>query len=467
MKYIPHSYQVRAENHVMDNPACGLFLDMGLGKTVITLTCINRLIFEELEIDKVLIIAPKRVAESTWSRECAKWDHLKRLKVVKVLGNEKQRKAALQEDAHVYVINRENVAWLVSQYGGHMMPFDMLVIDEISSFKSPKAQRFKELRKVRASFSRVVGLTGTPAPNGLIDLWSQVYLLDRGERLGKSITKYRSSYFVPGRRNGDVIFTYSLIPGMGDVIRNLISDICISMKSEDYLELPETFDNYIDVDLPADVMAQYEEFERNQVLSFLDSEQEVTAISAAALCNKLLQFGNGAVYLEQDPNSKVRDYKVIHDEKIKALEEIIEQAEGKSILVAWSYRHDMERIKAALKQYNPRELKTDQDVEDWNAGKIQVMLAHPASAGHGLNLQDGGHIVVWFGLTWSLELYQQFNKRLNRQGQKFSVIFHYLIAKGTEDERVLKVLEGKSTVQEQLLEGLKAKIEKYKRLIKK
>ena len=253
---------------------------------------------------------------------------------------------------------------------------------------------------------------------------------------------------------------------MGDVIRNLISDICISMKSEDYLELPETFDNYIDVDLPADIMAQYEEFERNQVLSFLDSEQEVTAISAAALCNKLLQFGNGAVYLEQDPNSKVRDYKVIHDEKIKALEEIIEQAEGKSILVAWSYRHDMERIKAALKQYNPRELKTDQDVEDWNAGKIQVMLAHPASAGHGLNLQDGGHIVVWFGLTWSLELYQQFNKRLNRQGQKFSVIFHYLIAKGTEDERVLKVLEGKSTVQEQLLEGLKAKIEKYKRLIK-
>ena len=467
MKYIPHSYQVRAENHVMDNEACGLFLDMGLGKTVITLTCINRLIFEELEIEKVLIIAPKRVAESTWSRECAKWDHLKRLKVSKVLGSEKQRRAALQEEAHIYVINRENVAWLVSQYGGHMMPFDMLVIDELSSFKSPKAQRFKELRKVRPSFSRVVGLTGTPAPNGLIDLWSQVYLLDRGERLGKSITKYRSSYFVPGRRNGDVIFTYSLIPGMGDVIRNLISDICISMKSEDYLELPETFDNYIDVDLPADVMAQYEEFERNQVLSFLDSEQEVTAISAAALCNKLLQFGNGAVYLEQDPNSKVRDYKVIHDEKIKALEEIIEQAEGKSILVAWSYRHDMERIKAALKQYNPRELKTDQDVEDWNAGKIQVMLAHPASAGHGLNLQDGGHIVVWFGLTWSLELYQQFNKRLNRQGQKFSVIFHYLIAKGTEDERVLKVLEGKSTVQEQLLEGLKAKIEKYKRLIKK
>lgn len=450
----------------MDNLAAGLFLDMGLGKTVVTLTCIDRLIFEELEIDKVLIIAPKRVAESTWSRECEKWDHLKRLKTVKVLGTEKQRKAALQEDAHIYVINRENVAWLVAQYGGHMMPFDMLVIDELSSFKSPKAQRFKELRKVRPMFRRVVGLTGTPAPNGLIDLWSQIYLLDRGERLGKSITKYRSAYFVPGRRNGDVIFNYSLIPGMGDVIRNLISDICISMRSEDYLDLPDTIDNYVDVELPPDVMAQYEEFERNQVLSFLDSEQEVTAISAAALCNKLLQFGNGAVYLEQDPNSKVRDYKVIHDEKIKALEEIIEQAEGKSILVAWSYRHDMERIKAALKQYNPRELKTDKDVEDWNTGKIQVMLAHPASAGHGLNLQDGGHIVVWFGLTWSLELYQQFNKRLNRQGQKFSVIFHYLIAKGTEDERVLKVLEGKSTVQEQLLEGLKAKIDKYKKLRK-
>lgn len=465
LKYVPHKYQERAEDHVMCNPNCGLFLDMGLGKTVVTLTCINRLIFEELEVDKVLVIAPKRVAESTWSTECSKWSHLSRLRIAKILGSEKQRRAALQEDAHVYVVNRENVAWLVAQFGGHMMPFDMLVIDELSSFKSPKAQRFKELRRVLPQFTRVVGLTGTPAPNGLIDLWSQMYILDRGERLGRSITKFRQTYFTPGRRNGATIFSYELLPGQGDVIRDLISDICISMKASDYLDLPESIHNPVDVWLPEDIQAQYNDFEKKQVMQFIESGQEVTAVSAASLLNKLLQFASGAVYTTPMPGEK-REVLEIHDEKLDALESIVEDANGQPVLVAWAYQHGRDRIMRRLKKYKPRELKTSQDVDDWNAGKIQVLLAHPASAGHGLNLQDGGHIVVWYGLTWSLELYQQFNKRLDRQGQKHSVIFHYLIAKHTEDERVLKVLEGKSSVQEALLDGLKAKVDRYKALYK-
>lgn len=464
MKYNPYNYQLKGEEHVIDNLNCGLFLDMGLGKTVITLTALKKLMFEELEIGRPLVIAPKRVAELVWTGERDKWDHLGGLKISRILGTEKQRKCALAEDADVYIINRENIAWLVALYGGKSVPFDMLIIDELSSFKSAKSQRFKALRMVLGSFKRVVGLTGTPASNGLIDLWAQLYIIDRGERLGKSITKYRSTYFIPGRRNGDIIFNYSIIPGMDTVIKDKIADICISMKSEDYLDLPEVINNPIEVLLPEDVMQQYEDFEKSQILSFIESEQQITAASAAALSNKLLQFGNGAVYLEKDPDSKTHDYVEIHDEKLKALEEIMEDADGKPVLVAWAYRHDMYRMMKHFKKYGPRELKTEQDYKDWNAGLIPMLLVHPASAGHGLNMQDGGHIAVWFGLTWSLELYLQFNKRLHRPGQKHSVIFNILIAKGTEDERVLKVLQGKSTVQETLLEGLKAKIEKYRKL---
>lgn len=459
MKYSDlHDYQLTSIGHILDNTHCALFLEMGLGKTVSTLTAVNKLMFEELDIDSVLVVAPKRVAESVWEAEIDKWEHLSHLKVAKIIGSDKQRRKALSEKAHIYTIGRDNIAWLCGQYGGSMLPFDMLVIDELSSFKNPKSVRFKALRGVQPSFKRVVGLTGTPAPNGLIDLWSQVYLLDRGKRLGKFISHYREDYFKPGKRNGAVVYSYDLVSDGEQRIHEKIGDICMSMKSQDYLKLPGRINNLIDIKFPPDIQKKYDAFEREQVLSlFPDIEEgkEISAVNAAALSNKLLQFANGAVY---DENKK---FHVVHDLKIEAAKELIEDANGKPVLIAWTYRHDMERLKVALKKYNPRELKVDKDIKDWNEGKIQVMMMHPASGGHGLNLQAGGHIIIWFGQTWSLELEQQFNARLDRQGQEDVVIINKLVACKTIDQDVIRAQDRKSAKQDGLMEAVKAKIKKY------
>lgn len=454
-----HNYQKYIVDFIVDHPTSGCLVDMGLGKTVSALTAINRLMYEDLEVSKVLVIAPKRVAEDTWIKEVEKWDHLKHLRVSRVLGTERQRKEALKVDADIYVINRENVCWLVSQYRGSL-PFDMLVIDELSSFKNPKAQRFKALRLVRPQIDRVVGLTGTPAPNGLCDIWSQIYLLDQGERLEKTITKYREKYFRPGRSNGQVVFDYKILDGSEKAIYQKISDICVSMKAEDYLELPPRMDHTAYVTMPEVVRSQYEDFEKTEVLRLLDQDEEtpISAVNAAALSNKLLQFSNGAIY---DADRNVHE---IHDYKLEALEEIVEAANGEPVLIFYSFRHDISRIKRKLKAYKPRELVDGKDIDDWNAGKIPVLLAHPAGAGHGLNLQKGGNIIVWFGLTWSLELYQQACARLHRQGQIKPVQVYHLLTKGTMDEDVMKAISGKADKQEALMQAVKARINKYARL---
>lgn len=453
-----HEYQKAAVDHIIEKTHGALFLEMGLGKTVSTLTAVNRLMFEELDIMNALVVAPKRVAESVWDAEIEKWEHLSHLKISKIIGSAKQRRSALQEKADVYIIGRDNVSWLCGQYGGSMLPFDMLIIDELSSFKNPKSVRFKSLRGVQPSFKRVVGLTGTPAPNGLIDLWSQIYLLDRGERLGKFISHYREDYFRPGKRNGAIVYKYDIQNDGEERIHNKISDICMSMKAKDYLKLPGRIDNVIKINFTPEVQAQYDAFEEEQVLSLFADQEEgkaISAVNAAALSNKLLQFANGAIY-DEDKN-----YHVVHDLKIDAVKEIIEDANGKPVLIAWTYRHDLERLQEALKKYKPRELKTDKDIKDWNAGKIQILLMHPASGGHGLNLQSGGNIIVWFGQTWSLELEQQFNARLDRQGQKEIVVINKLVACKTIDQDVIKAQERKSAKQDGLMEAVKAKIQKY------
>lgn len=467
-----HKYQKACVEHIITHPFCGVFLDMGLGKTVSTLTAINYLMFDYLEINSVLVIAPKRVAESVWQEEAEKWDHLKHLSFSKIIGSAKQRISAVMDTkADIYIISRDNVAWLCALYGGGKLPFDMVVIDELSSFKSYKSERFKALRGARPYLKRLVGLTGTPAPNGLIDLWPQIYLMDRGERLEKTISRYREKYFRPGQTNGHVVYSYDLMSDSEYLIHKKIEDICISMKANDYLEMPERTDNYIKLKMPEQIKKQYDDFEKNKVLDLFKSEQEylynadkwvdkpveINAVNAAALSNKLLQFANGAVY---DENRKVFP---IHDIKLEALKEIIEDANGQSVLVAWTFQFDRDRIMDYLKKYKPRELKTNKDIEDWNAGKIQVMLAHPASAGHGLNLQAGGNLIVWFGQTWSLELYQQFNARLYRQGQKNHVIINHLILQGTHDEDVIRALKSKDKKQNALMDSIKAKIDKYKK----
>lgn len=467
-----HKYQKACVEHIITHPFCGVFLDMGLGKTVSTLTAINYLMFDYLEINSVLVIAPKRVAESVWQEEAEKWDHLKHLSFSKIIGSAKQRISAVMDTkADIYIISRDNVAWLCALYGGGKLPFDMVVIDEFSSFKSYKSERFKALRGARPYLKRLVGLTGTPAPNGLIDLWPQIYLMDRGERLEKTISRYREKYFRPGQTNGHVVYSYDLMSDSEYLIHKKIEDICISMKANDYLEMPERTDNYIKLKMPEQIKKQYDDFEKNKVLDLFKSEQEyldnadkwvdkpveINAANAAALSNKLLQFANGAVY---DENRKVFP---IHDIKLEVLKEIIEDANGQSVLVAWTFQFDRDRIMDYLKKYKPRELKTNKDIEDWNAGKIQVMLAHPASAGHGLNLQAGGNLIVWFGQTWSLELYQQFNARLYRQGQKNHVIINHLILQGTHDEDVIRALKSKDKKQNALMDSIKAKIDKYKK----
>lgn len=451
MKYIPYDYQAYATQWLLDKEKAALFLDMGMGKSVITLTAINELMFDYFDVAKVLVIAPLRVAQNTWDSEIEKWEHLRHLRIAKILGNEKERIQALNATAHIYIINRENVKWLVGRCGKHW-PFDMVVIDELSSFKSHQAQRFKALRKIRPFMKRVVGLTGTPAPNSLIDLWPQIYLLDGGERLGKTITGFRERYFIPDKRNQYVVFSYKPREGAEEAIYKKLSDICVSMKVEDYLKLPERINNIIPVHMPKKAKEKYDQLERNLLLPLKDSD--IVANTAAVLTNKLLQMANGAVY---DENGDVQE---IHNAKLKALEDVLEAANGKPVLIFYAYKHDLARIKKHLKGQDLKVLDTAEDINAWNKGKVPIMLAHPASAGHGLNLQAGGNIIVWFGLTWSLELYSQANARLYRQGQKQNVIIHHLVAKGTMDEDVMRVLENKEAGQEALLNAIKARVRK-------
>jgi SNF2 family DNA or RNA helicase len=432
---------------------------MGLGKTVTTLTAIKRLMFEELDISTTLVVAPKRVVESVWEAESQKWEHLRGLTFSLVSGDIKKRKAALMKKADIYLISRDNIPWLCGLYGGSMLPFDMLVIDELSSFKSPKSVRFKALRAVQPSFRRVLGLTGTPSPNGLIDLWSQLYLLDRGERLGKFVSNYRDKYFKPGKRNGLIVYKYNILPEAEKEIHNKIADICLSMRAKDYLELPGRINNNILLDMPFEVKEKYLKFEKEQVLKLYTDktpgELEITALNAAALSNKLLQFANGAIYGEE------KQWEEVHEVKIEATKELIEAANGSPVLIAWTYRHDLERLKKALAPFGCKELDGDEDVRAWNRKEIPVLLMHPASGGHGLNLQAGGNTIIWFGQTWSLELEQQLNARLDRQGQEKAVVINKLIMRGTLDEDVILSQEAKGRTQDRLMEAVKARMAKY------
>ncbi|MBB2481084.1 DEAD/DEAH box helicase [Bacillus sp. APMAM] len=444
MKYNPHNYQEYAKDFILAHPVCCLMLDMGLGKTIITLTALWLLALDYFDIGKILVIAPKRVAEDTWPKELSKWEHLTGLSYSLVLGSQKQRKDALSKKAFVYIINRENVAWLVEN---HSWDFDTVVIDELSSFKSNKAQRFKALKRVRPKIQRVIGLTGTPTPNSLLDLWPQMYLLDVGERLGRFIGGYRDRFFKPDKRNREIIYSYKPRDGSEEKIYELISDICISMKAVDFLKMPEKINNRIDVSMDQMERKLYESFQRDMCLKLGD--EELDAINAAGLSNKLLQMANGAVYGEE---KKVLP---IHNRKLDALEDLIEAANGKPLLVAYWYKHDLARIR---ERFDIRTIDTAKDIDDWNARKIPVALIHPASAGHGLNLQEGGSTIVWFGLTWSLELYQQLNARLWRQGQKKTVVVQHIITRDTHDEDVMKALESKDIQQSALIEAVKARI---------
>ena len=451
MRFKPWDYQKTAIDWILDHKNCGLFLSMGLGKTVITLTAVKRLL-EDFAITKVLVVAPLRVATTVWAEEVEKWEHLTGLECSKVLGSREQRERALREKADIYIINRENIPWLVAyQAKQKHWPFDMLVLDELSSFKSPKTERFRALRRVLPATHRVVGLTGTPAPNGLIDLWSQIYLLDQGERLGKFVTRYRDTYFTAGQRNGSIVYTWVPLRGAPAQIYERISDICMSMTAEDYLKMPDRTDIIYPVSLNLRAQRAYETMERDLVLPM--EGQAITAQNAAVLTGKLLQLANGAIYTEG------REYIQLHDAKLDALEDLIEAANGEPVLVYYSFQHDAERIMRRFP--DARRLVTAQDVNDWNAGKIPLLIAHPASAGHGLNLQAGGHILIWFGLTWSLELYQQANARLYRQGQGKPVTVYHVITKGTVDEEVLNVLTGKAERQDALIDAVKARVDRY------
>lgn len=456
MIFRPYEYQRTAMQWIIDKPRCGLFLDMGLGKTVSTLTALQWLI-DDCEISRTLVVAPKKVAETTWSTEAEKWEHLHDLKVVKVIGTEKQRCMALAQKADVYVIGRDNFVWLVGKYGGKL-PFDALVIDELTSFKSAKSERFKAMRIALPNVKRVIGLTGTPAPNGLIDLWAQMYCIDQGERLGKSITKYRETYFETHKWN-NIIVRCDVKKGCEDIIRNKIADICLSMQAKDYLQLPEMITDTVKVYLSDKTMAAYTKFEKEKVLEFQEEHgnepANILANSAAGLMNKLSQYANGAIY---DEDMQVHS---IHNEKLDRLAEIVEAANGSSVLVFYQYKHDIPRITSRLKGYEVRVYQSEKDLKDWNAGKVDVLLAHPASTAYGLNMQQGGHYIVWFGTGWNLELYQQANARLHRQGQQYPVTVYRLICAGTVDERASAALEGKKGVQQSLLDSLNYLIRKH------
>lgn len=445
MKYNPHNYQSFATEFILEHPVCCLMLDMGLGKTVVTLSALWELALDYFDIGKVLVIAPKRVATDTWPRELSKWEHLTGLTASLVVGNREQREKALNCPAFLYIINRENVSWLVENF---RWDFDTVVIDELSSFKSNRTERFKAMKKVRPLVHRVIGLTGTPAPNSLLDLWPEMYLLDMGQRLGRFITGYRERFFTPDKRNREIVYSYKPREGAEDAIYSLISDICISMKAVDYLDMPERIDNRIEVEMSAKEKKIYDDFCRDMVVRIGD--EELDAINAGVLSGKLLQMANGAVY--------GNDHKVlpIHSRKLDALEDLVEAANGKPLLVAYWYKHDLARIRERFPE--ARCIDTSKDISDWNAGKVPLALIHPASAGHGLNLQEGGCTIVWYGLTWSLELYQQLNARLWRQGQKHTVVIHHIITKGTHDEDVMKALENKDMRQSNLIAAVRARI---------
>ena len=457
MQFVPHAYQKHCIDKIIELDKVGLFLDMGLGKTVTTLTAIKELKYNRFQVRKVLIIAPKKVAEGTWTKEKDKWDHTQMLRVSPVLGSEKKRIKAINTPSDLYVINRENVVWLVDYYR-NAWPFDMVVIDESSSFKNHSAKRFKALVQVMSKIKRLVELTGTPSPNGLNDLWSQIYLLDEGKRLGKRYGQFRERYFDPGRR-GPQGFVYDYDPkdGAEQSILSAISDICISMKAEDYLQLPDMVIHEIPVSLDAKAEKVYKELERNMILELPENE-EISVTSAAALSNKLLQLANGAVYDEEHKAHEV------HTSKLDAFLELVESLQGKPLLVFYNFQHDKERILKVLgtKKLRVKELKTVQDEDDWNHQEIDILLTHPASSAYGLNLQQGGNHVCWFGLTWNYELYTQANKRLHRQGQTEKVIVHHLICSGTRDEDVMKALKKKEGVQDFVMESLKARIRKVR-----
>lgn len=446
MKFVPHPYQEYAITRILDTPHIGLFLDMGLGKTVSALTAVDKLINDRFEVQRVLVIAPLRVAKLTWAAEVDKWDHLN-LKVTKVLGGESKRLRALAENADIYVINRENVPWLVDLFKGKRWPFDMVIIDESSSFKNPRSLRFRALRKVLPQIKRMVLLTGTPSPRSLMDLWPQLYLLDRGERLGRTLTAYRSAYFRPGKSNGFTVFEWLPNKDAQEKIHKAIGDICVSMSAADWLDIPEKMDNIIEIELPTKARKIYDTLKRDYAITI--QQDDITAVNAAVLTGKLLQVANGALYHDD------KTYTEIHKAKIDALKELAESATTPAIVFYW-LKSDLERLKREFP--NARTLDDEKDLTDWNNGKIDMLLLHPSSAGHGLNLQAGGHTIVWFGLTWSLELYQQANARLHRQGQRSSVIVHHILARDTMDERVLKALQQKRMGQDSLLAAVRAEI---------
>ena len=448
MKYVPHDYQQYATEYIKSHPVAAVLLDMGLGKTAISLTALLDLLFDSFEAHRVLVIAPLRVARDTWPAEIEKWDHLKMLTYSVAVGSEKDRKAALMRDADIYIINRENVQWLVDQ-SGIPFNFDTVIVDELSSFKNHQSKRFKALMKVRPQVKRIIGLTGTPSANGLMDLWAEFKVLDMGQRLGRFIGMYRNNFFRPDKLNGQIIYSYKLLPGADKAIYKQISDITISMKATDHLKMPELVMNTHTVELSDDEREHYDELKQTLVLQL--PEKEITVANAAALTGKLLQMANGAIYDDDG------DHIHIHDRKLDALEDLIEGANGKPVLVAYWFKHDLERIKSRFKV---REIKSSSDIREWNAGKIPVAVIHPASAGHGLNLQTGGSTLIWFGLTWSLELYQQTNARLWRQGQQDTVVIHHIITDDTVDGRVLKALQSKEKIQDSLIAAVKAELSK-------
>lgn len=448
MKFTPYPHQESGIDWIIERPACALFWGMGAGKSCTTLTAIDRLLNDHLEDGPALVIAPKRVAENTWSTEVEKWEHLQHLRVSRVMGTVKQRKAALNASADIYVINRENVVWLVDEVGQHW-PFPIVVIDELSSFKSAQAKRWKALRRVRGRIRRIIGLTGTPRPNGLEDLWPEMYLLDQGERLGRSLIDFRAQYLIPEKMNGHVVYSYKPREGAEDEVYDLISDICMSIRKEDVLKLPGQI--YSDVVLapPPAILKQYKAFEREKVLQCIDADGAIVAGSEATLTNKLLQFANGAIYDEEG------GVHALHDVKLEALEEMIEEAGGDPVLVFYAYKHDAERIQRRIPC---RVLDKPADIDAWNRGEIPVALAHPASCSHGLNLQAGGHIIIWFGLTYNWEYYAQANERLNRPGQQNVCRIYHLILQGTHDERVLQALQRKESGNSAAIEALKLEV---------
>ena len=446
MRYVAHNYQNYAKDFILAHKVSALFLDCGLGKTITTLTAINELMYDSFEISKVLIIAPLRVAQSTWKEEIEKWDHLNLLRYSVAVGDEKERLKALKQNSDIYIINRENVDWLVTK-SGIDFNFNMLIIDELSSFKSHTSKRFKSLLKIRPYFERVVGLTGTPSSNGLMDLWAEFRVLDLGERLGRYITHYRNEYFLPDKRNGAVIFSYKPQPNAEERIYRRLSDMTISMKSTEYLKMPELILNELEINLDEEDQTKYKKFKKEMVMTI--QEKEIDAINAASLSNKLIQLANGSIYDED------KKFYEVHNKKLDKLEEIIESANGKPVLVSYWFKADKERIE---KRFKVKEIKTADDIKQWNMGIINLALIHPASAGHGLNLQSGGSTLVWFSLTWSLELYQQTNARLYRQGQKDTVVIHHLITKNTIDEDIMKSLKRKDKTQEALMRAVKARI---------